>query len=77
MKIKLKDLETGKKVWCGCDSGFCQENIEEVEKIEWKFDEDTGEKYKVIMLSGGRKFDSRNGTAMNSPAAYYLSPTEQ
>lgn len=77
MKIELKDLEVGNKVWCGGDSGFCYNDIETVEKIQFKFDEDTGEKYKVIVLSGDRKFDSRNGNALNPPLAYYLMPIEQ
>ena len=77
MEIELKDLEVGDKVWCGGDSGFCQDDIEKVEKIEWKFDEDTGKKYKVIILSDGRKFDSRDGRAITSPTAYYLMATEQ
>ncbi|KAF5065909.1 hypothetical protein DSECCO2_269000 [anaerobic digester metagenome] len=77
MKIKLKDLEAGNKVWCGGDSGFCYADIEKVKKIEWKFDQDTREKYKVIVLSEGRKFDSRDGWAITSPKAYYLMPTEQ
>ena len=77
MKIKLKDLQIGDKVWCGGDSGFCRDDIEKVKKIEWKFDSETGEKYKVIVLSGNRKYDSRNGWAITSPKAYYLMATEQ
>ena len=77
MEIKLKDLEVNDKVWCGRDSGFCHDSIEKVKKIEYKFDEDNGEKYKVIVLSGSRKFDSRNGGAITSPTAYYLLPTKQ
>lgn len=77
MKIELKDLEVGNKVWCGGDSGFCRDGIVKVDKIDWKFDKDTGEKYKVIVLSGGRKFDSRDGSPMTPPKAYYLMATEQ
>lgn len=77
MKIELKDLEVGNKVWCGGDSGFCRSDIAKVEKIEWKFDEYTGKKYKVIVLSGSRKFDSRDGSPMTPPKAYYLMATEQ
>ena len=43
MKIELKDLEVGDKVWCGGDSGFCQDDIEKVEKIEWKFTKELDE----------------------------------
>lgn len=77
MKIKLKDLKVGDKVWCGGDSGFCTDSIEKVKKIEWKFDENNGKKYKVIVLGESRKFDSRDGGAINPPLAYYLVPIEQ
>ena len=77
LKIKLKDLKVGNKVWCGCDSGFCHDSIEKVKKIEWKFSEATGKKYKVIVLSENRKFDSRDGGAITPPMAYYLMATEQ
>jgi hypothetical protein len=77
MKTELKDLQAGDRVWCGGNSGFCDNGIETVRRIDWKFDEDTGEKYKVIILSGGRKFDSRNGKPITPPTAYFIKPTEQ
>jgi hypothetical protein len=77
MIIELTALEEGNKVWCGCNSGFCHDDIEIVKSIEWKYDENTGEKYKVIILSENRKFDSRSGKAITVPTAYYLAPTEQ
>ena len=75
--IKIKDLEVGDKVWCGGDSGFCTDDVEKVEKIDYKFDKDTGEKYKIIILAGNRQFDSRDGNAINEPTAYYLMHTNQ
>jgi hypothetical protein len=77
MEIELKDIEIGNKVWCGGDSGFCDDDIETVENIKWKYDKNTGEKYKVIILSENRKFDSRTGEAMNPPLMYYIEKTEQ
>lgn len=77
MKIQLKDLEIGNEVWCGGDSGFCHAGVERVERVEFKFDENSGEKYKVIILNGNRKFDSRYGGAITPPKAYYLMATEQ
>lgn len=77
MKIELKDLEIGNKVWCGGDSGFCHDDIETVANIEWQFDRKTGEKFKVIILRGNREFDSRSGAAITAPTAYYLLPTNQ
>lgn len=75
--IELKDLEAGDKVWCGGDSGFCHNDIEEVDVVGWKFDEDTGERYKVIILSSGQRFDSRDGSPLTPPTAYYIQPTDQ
>lgn len=60
------------KVWCGGDSGFCDSSIETVKEISYKYDENTGVQYSVIHLQGGRKFDSRNGLAINPPMAYYI-----
>lgn len=77
MKIDLKNIEYGNKVWCGGDSGFCDSDIEVVIDISFKYDENTGCKYKVIHLSGDRLFDSRDGKAVTSPKAYYLKSCEQ
>lgn len=77
MKKPLKDLEVGDSVWCGGDSGFCRDSIEKVADITFQYDAMTGKKYKVIGLSGGRKFDSMDGNAMNPPLMYYIQPTEQ
>jgi len=76
-KIELIDLQAGNMVWCGCNSGFCDDGIEKVQSIEYKYDEDTGEKYKVIILSGNRKFDSRSGKALTPPTAYSIFPISQ
>lgn len=76
-KIKLLDLEPGNKVWCCGDSGFCDNGIEKVKKVSFKFDENTGEKYKVIHIAGERLFDSRNGCPLTPPLAYYIEPIEQ
>jgi len=77
MKIELKDVNKGNKVWCGCNSGFCDDSIQQVKEILFKFDEDTGEQYKVIVLSEDHRFDSRNGKAITPPIAYCIMPTEQ
>lgn len=77
MKIELNDLEKGNKVWCGGNSGFCYDSIEKVVGVSYKFDKNTGVKYKVIHLSSERHFDSRNGQALTPPTAYYLQSCEQ
>lgn len=73
-EIRLKDLSEGDEVWCGGNSGFCTSSIEKIKKIEFLYDEKTGEKYKVIVIKGKRKFDSRDGRALNPPLAYFVEP---
>lgn len=68
---KLKNLNTGDKVWCGGDSGFCHSDIVLVTGTSFKYDENTGEKYKVIHINKS-KYDSRTGGALNPPWAYYI-----
>ena len=76
-KIELIDLEKGNEVWCGGNSGFCHDSIEIVKKVSFKYDADTGKKYKRIHLKESHIFDSRDGHALTSPTAYYLSPVNQ
>ena len=76
IKKPLAEIEVEDKVWRGGDSGFCRSDIETVKDIAYKYDEDTGEKYKVIILAGNRKFDSRTGYAINPPLAYYIRPAK-
>lgn len=77
MKIQLDKLKEGDFVYCTGDSGFCTDSTEKVTKVSIQYDSKTGKPFNVIYLSGGRKFDSRHGGAMNSPTAYYLVPTDQ
>lgn len=71
-KASLKDLKIGDDVWCGGDSGFTTNETEKIKNITTKYDENTGEPFNVIWLSGNRKFDSRNGSPINPPWAYYI-----
>jgi hypothetical protein len=71
--MKLKDLGRGNVVYCAGNSGFCHNSTEVIQKVSFKFDEDTGERYKVIHLSGERLFDSRTGRAITPPTAYTIS----
>ena len=62
----------GDIILCTGDSGFCTPGEEKVRKTFTKYDEFTGIPYKVIEISGGRQFDSRNGRAIVGPSAYYI-----
>lgn len=74
--IHLKDLEKGNKVWCGGHSGFCHDSITTVSEISYRYNENTGEKYKVIHTSS-QKFDSRDGLPLEPPTAYYIKSCDQ
>ena len=69
--MKLKDLNIGDKVWHGGDSSFTRDDIRKITKISFKYDENTGEKYKIIHLDNA-KFDSRTGNPLTPPWAYYI-----
>lgn len=77
MKIEIENIKAGDLVFCTGDSSFCDPLIEKVENVTVQYGEHDGKPYNVIWLSGGRKYDARNGKAMNPPTAYYLMPTEQ
>lgn len=77
MIIELRNVKENDFVYCTGDSGFCDPSVEKVKKVTTQYDESDGKPYNVIWLSGDRKFDARNGYAMNPPTAYYLIPTEQ
>lgn len=77
MKIALEEIKEGDFVYCTGDSGFCSDSTEKVTKVSIQYESKTGKPFNVIYLSGGRKFDSRHGGAMNSGTAYYLVPTDQ
>jgi hypothetical protein len=72
LNMKLSDLNKGDFVICDGDNGFCHRSKEEIENISYSYCIRTGKKYKVIHLSGDRKFDSRDGAAMNPPLMYYI-----
>lgn len=74
--MNLSQLKVNDKVWCDGDSSFCHLSCETVRMITYQYDEYTGERYKVIWIDGGRKFDGRDGSAMNPPTAYYLTEME-
>lgn len=77
MKIQLDKLKEGDFVYCTGDSGFCTDSTEKVTKVSIQYDSKTGKPFSVIRLSEGRKFDARDGGAMNPPFAYYLVPIDQ
>jgi len=74
---ELKDIEIGDTVYVDGMSSFCASSAgeEKVTNVKTKYDEDTGEPYKVICC-GNHHFDSRDGWAIKGPSAYYIEPIE-
>jgi hypothetical protein len=70
--MDLKQLEKGDKVYVDGYTSFCDPYTGEVSETTFRYDQLTGEKYKVIIIDG-HMFDSRDGSAMNPPTMYYLS----
>ena len=70
----LSEHVIGDSVWCGGDSSFCDNSTDKIENIIVQYDNNNGEPYNVIILSGNRRFDSRNGQALTPPMAYYITP---
>lgn len=75
--IEIKDLKIGDLVAYDGDSGFCTPGIGRVKGIKMKYDEDSGEKFKVIIIDGGWEFDERTRRPLGPPYAYFILPTEQ
>ncbi len=69
-------VEIGDEVYTDCHSGFCTGSWNEVTDILTKYDEDTGDPYKVICC-GNRWFDARDGVAMTPPTAYWITETRK
>ena len=75
-RVKVSNLNVGDKVYHDGNSGFCHMSICEITKVSYKWEEDTGEKYKVLHIDE-KKFDARNGYAINPPLAYFITPCNQ
>lgn len=68
MKKKVSDL-----VWLDGYTGFAQQNSQEkfeIEKIDHKFDKDTGKKFAIYFVDGDW-YDSRDGSAYNNENSMY------
>lgn len=73
----LSDVRKGSLVWVDGDSGFCHgPEQERVTGVSVRYNELTGAAYNVIHLSEGRTFDSRDGSAIDGPSAYYIHVVE-
>ena len=72
MKDFFSDIDSGDVIYIDGDSGFCQGGYEVVTKTKTKYDEDSGEAYKVICC-GDHEFDARSGMSITPPLAYYIS----
>lgn len=73
-EAKLMKKEQGDTVYMDCLSSMGASSAGDIKitKTKYKYDENTGEKYKVIIVEGGAKFDSRNGEPLNKQSMYYI-----
>lgn len=68
----LLQLEVGDTVNVECYTGMGTGGQTTVDKILYKYDKNTGEKYKVIVVDDNHQFDSRTGGAITPPTMYYI-----
>jgi len=68
---RLSNLKVGDVVRVECDSGLGSGGNNILTDITTKYDEDTGEPYKLLWFDE-HAFDGRTGRAYNPPTAYYL-----
>jgi len=73
--MKLNEVNIGDKVYIDGYTSMAQQNfgVRDVIDIKYKYDEDTGERYKVIVINAG-EFDSRTGESLNKNSMYYIEP---
>jgi len=72
MPIPLSEVQVGDTVYIDGMTSFCNPHLDHVTRIQTKYDEDTGESYKVVYC-GAHMYDARNGKALNSPTMYFIS----
>jgi len=79
MKIELLNIKKGDFVYKDCVSsmGASSTGLQEVKEIIYKYDEDTGAKYNVIVTKDGSKWDSRNGGPYSGSPMFYIEPVDQ
>lgn len=72
--IALPDCEKGDFVYLDCYSsmGASSRGINVVKAVKFKFDEDTGERYKLLKINDNW-YDSRDGT---NESMYYIEPVD-
>jgi hypothetical protein len=67
------EKKIGDTVWLDGYTSFAQQNSQEeceIEKIDYKFDKDTGEKFAIYFVAD-RWFDSRDGGEYDNPESMY------
>lgn len=68
----MTNFKIGDELYIDGISGFCYPEWERIKDIAIKYDEDTGEKYQVLIFEGDRKFDARNGKPLTVPFGYFI-----
>ena len=65
------DFKIGGEVIVDCYTSFGTMSTEIITDIQLKYDQDTGEGYRIICI-GDHHFDSRTGEALTPPLMYYI-----
>ena len=71
MDTFLDNIAVGDTVFIECFTSIGTDSSSKVTDIRTKYDEDTGEPYRVICFED-HEFDGRSGLAITPPTMYYL-----
>lgn len=69
---KLTDCITGDKVYFEGGMGNSEEGVEVIQEVDFKFDQNTGDKYKIFRIHEDHWFDSRTGMVFSGPTMYSI-----
>ncbi len=73
--VKKPIREVGDKVYLDGYTSIAQQNAEivTINKVDWKFDKNTGEKFPIYHVGDGEWYDGRDGGCYsNKKSMYYL-----
>jgi hypothetical protein len=71
-KIDISDVKVGDYIAIDGDSSFCHFEYSLISKIKTKYNEDTGQQYKLLIDEDNYEWNSSTGYCRNGLYAYYI-----
>ena len=71
-KIDISDFKVGDYIAIDGESSFCYFSYCKISKIKTKYNEDTGQQYKLLITEDDYEWNSSTGYCRNGLGAYYI-----